>query len=253
MAEQTPRSEPRWITDLCRAEPRAPWMIPYLAYLFFFMLTDLFPDSLAHVAILLHTIASLYVTWLFRNHLPPFGRAFLATAIITGLFAAWMWVAGQHFLSKVHIGSHNLGEQFPLFNHLGFLFPKGGEPVDPHAEYGNGFAFWSHVVLKITRACTAVPIVEELFWRGFILRAFIRWDDFEKVPLGTFTWFSFLGSSLLSVVQHPSQWGVSILCWMLFNAIFCWRKSLMCIMITHAITNFALYVYVVRSGDWQFW
>jgi membrane protease YdiL (CAAX protease family) len=252
MPDATP-NEPLWLTRLVRAEPRAPWMMPYLAYLFLLMLTDLFPDSMRLAAIALHTLASLYICWMFRHHLPSFGRPFILTAVVGGVFAAWLWVAGHHYLSGIKLFGHSLGGQFPLFDHLGFLFPKGGEPVNPRTEYGDGAAFWTHVVLKITRACTAVPIVEELFWRGFILRAFINWDRFDSVPLGKFTWLSFIGSSLLSVVQHPNQWGVSILCWMLFNGLFYWRKSLLCLMMTHSITNLALYVYVVRSGDWQFW
>jgi CAAX prenyl protease-like protein len=95
--------------------------------------------------------------------------------------------------------------------------------------------------------------VEELFWRGFILRAFVSWDRFDEVPWGKFTWLAFIGSSLLSTLQHPANWGVSIACWMLFNALFYWKKSLLCLMITHAVTNLALYIYVVRAGDWQFW
>ena len=106
---------------------------------------------------------------------------------------------------------------------------------------------------SITRAVMIVPVVEELFWRGFILRAFVNWDRFDQVPLGRFTWMAFLGSSLLSVVQHPGNWGVSMVCWMLFNGLFYWRKSLLCLMITHGVTNLALYWYVVRTGDWQFW
>lgn len=253
-AANTNGSERRhWVDRLVRAEPRAPWMVPYLAYLFFFMLTDLFPKQLGHVAIVLHTLAALYVAWLFRRHLPSLGRPHLLTSIIVGVGAAWLWVAGQHWLDGVTVGGMNLGGQFPLFNRMTFLFPSGGEPANPHADYGDGAAFWAHVVLKITRACTAVPIVEELFWRGFILRAFVKWERFDEVPLGTFTLYSFLGSSVLSILQHPNNWGVSVACWMLFNAVFIWRRSLMCLILTHAITNLVLYIYVVQSGDWRFW
>ena len=65
--------------------------------------------------------------------------------------------------------------------------------------------------------------------------------------------FEVLISSLLSILQHPDNWGVSILCWIIFNALFVWKKSLLCLMITHGVTNLALYTYVVSCGDWAFW
>ena len=101
-------------------------------------------------------------------------------------------------------------------------------------------------------ACTAVPIVEELFWRAFLLRALISWSDFERVPLGTFTWLSFLGTSFLSVLQHPGNWAVSILCWMVYNIVFYRTRSILCLVLLHGFTNLVLYLIVFRTQDWSF-
>jgi CAAX prenyl protease-like protein len=237
------RNEPQWLSALVRAEPRLPLMGPYMAYLLLLLLTDILPQSLYHVAVLIHIAVAFWVTWLFRDHYPPLGRPHLIAAIAVGLLAAALWIAGQHWLNGVAIAGRNLGA--PLWGK--------SELHNPHEIFGNGLAFWGHVIVKIGRAITIVPIVEELFWRGFILRAFVSWDRFELVPWGKFTLFAFLGSALLSTLQHPANWGVSIACWMLYNALFYWKKSLLCMMITHGITNLALYTYVVRTGDWQFW
>ena len=79
-----------------------------------------------------------------------------------------------------------------------------------------------------------------------------RLNDFERVPLGKFTWASFVLCSLGSALEHP-QWGVGIACWVVYNLLFYWKKSLLCLMITHGITNLALYVYVFVARDWIFW
>ncbi|HVP10734.1 MAG TPA: CAAX prenyl protease-related protein [Phycisphaerae bacterium] len=235
-------NEPQWVSSMVRAEPRLPLMGPYMAYLLLLLLTDVFPQSLYHVAVIIHVAVAFWVTWLFRHHYPPWGRMHLGAAAVVGVLAAVLWVAGQHWLNGVRIAGHDLGA--PLW---------GAKTQDPNETFGNGLAFWGQVVVKIGRSVTIVPIVEELFWRGFILRAFVSWDRFEQVPWGRFTWFAFLGSSLLSTLQHPTNWGVSIACWMLYNALFYWKKSLLCMMITHGITNLVLYIYVVQAGDWQFW
>jgi uncharacterized protein len=95
--------------------------------------------------------------------------------------------------------------------------------------------------------------VEELLWRGFLLRAFTVWNHYDQVPWGRFSWRAFIGTALLSTVQHPDNWLVSIGCWLLFNALFYWKKSLLFVMACHAITNLALYLYVLRASDWRFW
>lgn len=236
-------ADPKWLRDLVRAEPRLPVMGPYMAYLVLMLLTDFFPKSLHHLAVAVHIVAAFGVVWLLRRRLPPLGRPHLVVAIVVGFLAAWLWVAGQHLLNGVFIAGRDLGA--PLWGQA--------EIADPHADFGGGLAFWGHVILKITRAVTIVPIVEELFWRGFILRAFVSWSRYDQVPWGQFTLFAFLGSSLLSTLQHPANWGVSIACWMLYNGLFYWKKSLTCMMIAHGVTNLALYIYVVRAGDWQFW
>jgi len=156
-------------------------MAPFLVYLLLLSLEDVFPRNLVHVAIVLHIVLALWVTWLFRTHLPPLGPACWGPAILVGLIAAAGWVAGQHLLNHVVVGGIDLGGRLPFY-------PGEARPTNPQDEYGSGPFFWAYAVLKITRACTAVPIVEELFWRGFILRAFVRWDHYDQVEWGRFHW-----------------------------------------------------------------
>ncbi|MBX3394783.1 MAG: CAAX prenyl protease-related protein [Phycisphaerae bacterium] len=246
------------ISRLVAAEPRVPWMGPYMAYLALMFVVDFAPkeDIYRHAAIVMHIAGAGWATWLFRHYWMGPGKPRLVLSGAVGLFAAWMWVAGQHWLESIHLGGVNLGGTLAFGTSFPFvtIVPFDAAAVtDVAADFSSTASFWTHVFLKITRAVTVVPVVEEIFWRGFILRAFVNWDRFESVRVGQFTWAAFLGSSLLSVVQHPANWGVSILCWMLFNGLFYYTRSLSCLMITHGVTNLALYVYVVRAGDWQFW
>lgn len=245
--------EPPWLTAMVRAEPRAPLMAPFMTYLVLMLLNDAFPTRLQPLAIALHIALAGWVVWLFRHHYPPWGKPLAGPAMLVGIAAAALWVHGQYWLDSVFVGGHSLGGTMSFGWRPPFIHLEPATLVSPREVYGDGTLFWSHVVLKICRAVTIVPIVEELFWRGFILRAFVNWDRFQHVPWGQFSWVAFLGSSLLSTVQHPANWGVSIPCWMLFNVLFYKTRSLSCLMLTHAVTNFALYLYVVRSGDWRFW
>jgi CAAX prenyl protease-like protein len=240
---QPPRSELAWVDRLVRAQPEAVLMGPFMVYLLLMMPMEFFPKQLMPIPIALRGIGGLWAVWLVRRHLPAIGRPHVLLAIVFGTLAAAGWVAGQHAFNHLVSSAGVAGKSF---------FFRIPEAVDPRIGL-TGASWWSQAVLRISVAMITVPIVEELFWRGFMLRAFIDWNRWARVPLGTFTWFSFLGTSLVSIAQHPSNWLVSIFCWMLFNGLFYWKRSLLFLILVHGITNLVLYVYVIIYGDWMFW
>jgi CAAX prenyl protease-like protein len=238
----TPRPGTAGALDrLATARPDVPFIAPLLVYLALLGLVYVVPPAWQPAAIALRGIGALTVFWVFRRHLPSWGRSYWPVALAGGAAIAWGWVVGQHLLEQ-----WGWGGRLPLV-------PGGKTLADPRDELGAGDLFWTTWWLRMIVACTAVPVVEELFWRGFLLRAFINWHDFDRVPLGAFTWFSFFGTSVISTLQHPDNWGVSILCWMAFNAIFYWTRSLLCLVLLHGFTNLVLYLIVLRVGDWSFW
>jgi CAAX prenyl protease-like protein len=226
---------------LAAARPDVPLIAPLMTYLVLFALVYTVPAAWQPAVIALRGVVTLVVVWVFRRRLPPWGQPHWPVVVVAGTLAGWGWVIGQHLLE--HWG---WGGRLPLL-------PGAHEIVDPRGELGASHLFWMTWSLRLLVACTAVPVAEELFWRAFLLRALVKWQDFERVPLGTFTSFSFLGTALLSTLQHPDNWGVSILCWMAFNVIFYWTRSILCLVLLHAYTNLVLYLIVLRVGDWTFW
>jgi len=234
------RPRPGAFDRLGAARPDVVLMAPFMTYLVLLGLAGVVPAVWQPVVIALRGVASLSAVWVFRRHLPPWGAPYWPVAIFGGAIVAWGWVAGQY-----------LSDQLGLPRWLPF-YPGGGEPTDFRTALGADDLLWTTWTLRLIVACTAVPVVEELFWRGFLLRALIDWHHFERVPLGTFTWASFLGTSLLSMLQHPGNWGVSVLCWMVFNLVFYRTRSLLCLVLLHGATNLVLYLIVLRVGDWTF-
>lgn len=217
-------------------------MAPYFVYLALLAVQGITPDEYRWAAIALRGIGALLVFEAFRRYLPPWGKPFVTLAVVVGAGTAVMWAAGQHWVDSLGVPSG-----------LPPGPPAEREITDPTIAFGEGGRLWATVTLRILVACTTVPIVEELFWRAFLLRALINWDDFEKVPMGQFAWRAFLGTALLSVLQHPDNWVVSIVCWLIFNGLFYYTRSILCLVITHAVTNLVLYVYMLAARDWLFW
>jgi CAAX prenyl protease-like protein len=118
----------------------------------------------------------------------------------------------------------------------------------PAAELADPLVLW----LRVARAALLVPILEELFWRGWLPR-WIQNSDFERVPLGRYTTFAFVVTALLFASEHGPFWEVGLLAGIIYNW-WMWRtKSLGDLVLAHAVTNACLAGYVWTTRQWQYW
>ena len=108
------------------------------------------------------------------------------------------------------------------------------------------------IVFRILRAVVLVPIIEELFWRAWALRWGAR-NDFEALPLGSYTPASFWIVAVLFAVEHGPYWEVGLLCGFIYNWWMGKTKSLGDLILTHAVTNGALCAYVLIAKKWEYW
>ena len=107
--------------------------------------------------------------------------------------------------------------------------------------------------LRFARAAILVPIVEELFWRGWLPRWIDHMEDFRKVPLGQFTTASFLLTALLFASEHGAMWDVGLAAGLLYNFWMRRTRSLGDLILAHAVTNACLSAYVLSRGRWEYW
>lgn len=108
------------------------------------------------------------------------------------------------------------------------------------------------LALRTMRAALIVPIVEELFWRGWLPR-WLQDTRFERIPLGQYSSFAFVATAVLFALEHGPYWEVGLLCGLIFNWWMRRTRSLGDLMIAHAVTNLALSLYVIATGRWAFW
>ncbi len=108
------------------------------------------------------------------------------------------------------------------------------------------------LLLRMFRAVAIVPVVEEMFWRGWLMRWLIR-SDFTAVPLGTWSAQSFWCVAVLFALEHGPYWDVGLAAGALYNWWMLRTRSLGDLMISHAATNACLSAYVIWSGRWEYW
>lgn len=109
------------------------------------------------------------------------------------------------------------------------------------------------LILRTMRAVLIVPIVEELFWRGWLPRWLDNMEDFRKVPLGTYTRLAFWSTAILFAAEHGPMWDVGLATGVIYNWWMKKTRNLGDLMLAHAVTNACLSAYVMLGGKWQYW
>ena len=104
---------------------------------------------------------------------------------------------------------------------------------------------------RIFGAALVVPIMEELFWRSFMLRYVIT-SDFMTVRIGTYTLTSFAICSVLFGLEHNLLLA-GIMAGASYSLLLYWTKSIFQCILAHTVTNLVLGLYVLQTGYWQFW
>jgi CAAX prenyl protease-like protein len=216
----------------------AAWMriLPFAAYLFFIVAGDvlermgvgasallwLYPLKIAVVALL------LALFWRRYAELRPFrlSSAQALIALATGVLVLVLWIS--------------LDADWMIFGS-----PSG---FDPHRQ---GQINWLLVAVRIAGAALVVPVMEELFWRSFLMR-WVAAPDFEKVEPSQLGLKSFIVTVLLFGFEH-NLWLAGIVAGAAYSLLYMRHRTLWSPILAHAVTNGLLGIWVVRTGNWSYW
>jgi len=109
---------------------------------------------------------------------------------------------------------------------------------------------WAFLGLRVFGLVAVVPVIEEFFLRGFLM----RWPIAERwweVPVGTLTGMALLLGTLYPVLSHPAEMFAAV-AWFTLVTLLAWKtKNIWDCVAAHAVTNLLLGVYVVSSGEWR--
>jgi len=167
----------------------------------------------------------------------PLQAAQVARSLALGALVFAVWIAPD--LLWPGYRSHWLFEN-PLFGSAQSSLPRS-------AKTNGTFVFFRTV------GCVAlVPVVEELFWRGWLIR-WLQRSDFWRVPLGTVTRFSFWITALLFASEHGPYWEVGLLAGLAYNWWLVRTRNLADCILAHTATNACLSAWVLTTGQWQYW
>jgi membrane protease YdiL (CAAX protease family) len=143
-------------------------------------------------------------------------------------------------------------------------------PLAPQA----GAVAWgdSAFALRLVAVGAVVPLLEELLFRGYVLRLVVQWDraraagepkprvqaldrrSIADVEPGAWTPVALAVSTLLFAAGHLAyEWPAALAYGLWMAGLWIVRKDLLSCVFAHAVTNVTLAIYVRAAGAWQLW
>jgi CAAX prenyl protease-like protein len=144
---------------------------------------------------------------------------------------------------------------WPLLQQIGLGFLTGGDraafnPFDSTLDLSSAGA-WAFLAVRFVGLVAVVPLIEEFFLRGFVMR-FVMERDWWNVPFGKANTLAIVLGTALPILSHP-EWIAAAVWFSMITWLMLRTRNIWDCVAAHAITNLILGVYVVaRGGDaWQ--
>ncbi len=163
---------------------------------------------------------------LVRQNLPDTREAGGAVVVGIAVFALWVRLDDPWM---------QLGEATASF-----------VPVD-----ADGRLNWPLVALRVAGATLVVPVMEELFWRSFLMR-WVQHPVFERVDPQTVGLRAVVTSTFVFTLAH-TLWLAAAIAGLAYAWLYRRTGKLWTAVIAHAVTNGLLGIWVIATGRWEFW
>jgi CAAX prenyl protease-like protein len=119
----------------------------------------------------------------------------------------------------------------------------------------NHYAYWASLSMRFFRAVVVVAFVEEILWRGFLMRFVCDWEgDYWKQPFGRPNWLSYLVVTGLFIVAHaPIDYAGALIYGSMTYVLCIWSKNLGSCVVMHATANLLMGIYAISYGKYGLW
>lgn len=230
--DTTAQSQPRFFARASTAR-----ILPFATYMSFIAIADLltrlgytaqellwlYPVKIAAVAAVLLVYRHHYTELAWRTMQ---GRQILA-ALLAGIVVLILWVSLSAPWMQIGVS--------PGFN-----------PTD-----ANGAVNWWLVGLRVAGAALVVPVMEELFWRSFLMR-WLEHHNFLDVYPASVGLRAFAINVALFGIEH-NLWLAGMVAGVAYSLLYKRTGNLWSAILAHAATNGLLGVWVVMTASWTYW
>jgi CAAX prenyl protease-like protein len=123
---------------------------------------------------------------------------------------------------------------------------RGFNPTDAAGQVD-----WLLVALRISGAALIVPVMEELFWRSFLLR-WLEQPNFLAVHPAQVKAKALVITVILFGVEH-NLWLAGMVAGAAYSLLYIRSGTLWAPILAHAVTNGLLGAWILATGNWTYW
>jgi uncharacterized protein len=211
------------------------YIVPFLAFVGIMAVERVIPLPPAWLYAIRFFVVLILLCVLSRPYL-SLRPSYPLASIGIGIAVFVLWVAPDVLFGYRHHW---------LFNN--FLIPSAASTLPPWLKGSLKF-----ILLRTISSTLLVPVVEELFWRGWMMRWLIDME-FLRVPLGKYVPSAFWIVALLFALEHGPYWEVGLGAGIIYNWWIVRTRNLADCILAHAVTNGILSIYVLVTDQWQYW
>lgn len=216
-----------------------PRVLPFFTYLFFILVADVliwagYAQEQLRYLYVVKIAAVLALLWFYRRHytelawpgIPAMRWPAIAWSVLAGIVVLLLWL--------------NLGASWMVIGTSAGFDPRSGGAID-----------WPLVVVRIAGAALVVPVMEELFWRSFLLR-WLQSSNFLAVQPSLLKFRYIVVTAILFGLEH-NLWFAGIVAGLAYGWLYVRFRTLWSAIIAHGVTNGLLGVWVLMTGQWAYW
>lgn len=215
--------------------PALPYVAPFATFIAFLVIDKYFPFG-PEVAYPLRLAVVCVILLLFSRQVIDLRLANPVATVLLGVMVFAIWVGPDVLWPEYR--TH------PVFTFFGEAKSSAPESLKSNLAF---------ILLRAFGCAVVVPVIEEIFWRGWLARWLINSDDFRAVKFIEYTPAPFWIGSLLFASEHGPYWDVGLITGVIYNWWMIRTKSLGNCIWLHAVTNACLSAYVLTTDQWQYW
>jgi CAAX prenyl protease-like protein len=209
-------------------------------------------------AYVIPTLVFSTLTWLESQYSANYSLLYSAKVLLTSIALIAFRSAWRDFRFSINTAVFGmlvgiavciewvLVELYVPYTHLGMRVG-----YDPFSAIHNSAPRALFLAVRFYGLILMVPVIEELFWRSFLLRYFTnqKWQDLQ---IGEFSWGAFAITAAGFSLVH-SEWLPALICAIAYGLLLRQSKSLFACMVAHIVTNLCLGMYIIVTGNWKLW
>jgi CAAX prenyl protease-like protein len=183
-------------------------------------------------------IATGLLIYFRKTYLEHFPLRFSPLSIVVGAVGVVLWIVVCDFQLEPKFWTLlGFGTSRPSFNPF---------------TIGDRNVLVSFLVIRMTLLALIVPIIEELFLRGWLVR-WVEDPAWENLSLSSLSLKALLSASVYGVVAHPGEAIAAFLWFGLVTWLMQRTGNLWDCVVAHAVTNLLLGIYILKFEQWHFW